>query len=229
MKIKQTKKDLENYLKEQLELLNVLVDAYDSGKTTVAKSIATVIRILVHDTKNSHSLLGQLNLKENLFFDSGTSIKKTINGLKMITSYAGIVATSVGQDVNYIPYLDESPPDCFGLVPFEEYWNRIVIIDNNREEFSRGLLVLRMANQDGGAHVDPEIDEKYMKLIRENSMGWKKTINNSNPEDLSGIELATMRQIGHEIIRTLDPSYPKKKMDRRGVVMIVGGMGFWSK
>ena len=33
-------------------------------------------------------------------------------------------------------------------------------------------LVLALAHKEGGAHVDPEIDEAYARLSRSNSLGW---------------------------------------------------------
>ena len=38
--------------------------------------------------------------------------------------------------------------------------------------FSRKDFVLALANQEGGAHVDPQIKEAYDKIANSNSMGW---------------------------------------------------------
>lgn len=226
-KIKQTKDDLIKYLDEQLEMLILLSDAYDQGKTIAAKQIATIIRILLHDTEKSHSLLSQLELKSSSFFDSCTPIENETGstGLVRSGSYAGLVGVSVGSSTGYIPYLDDGPGNCFGNVSFDEFWNRVVLIDGGNESFTREYIITKVANQDGGAHVGPEIDKKYASLVRNNSMGWKVNLNNSEPKDLKGVELATVRQIGHELIRTLKPDYPKRKMVITGTSMIIGGMG----
>ena len=41
--------------------------------------------------------------------------------------------------------------------------------ENNK--FSRKNLILNVADTDGGTHVDPELDEKYMAFSRKNSLG----------------------------------------------------------
>lgn len=227
-KVKQTEQQLQNHLKEQLELLELLGAAYDSGKKVAAKQIATVVRVLVHDTANSHSLLSQLQLKSGDFFDSCLPDVSPINeGQTRIGSFAGIVGMGVGPQGSYIPYLDEVPRDTPNYVAFEDYWNRIVLIDTAGAEFSRRKLILRVANQDGGAHVDPEIDDKYANLILNNSMGWKVNRGDGVETDLEGVELATVRQIGHEMLRSLKRDMPTKEMQKDGILMTVGGMSMW--
>ncbi|MCX6754517.1 MAG: SEC-C metal-binding domain-containing protein [Candidatus Nomurabacteria bacterium] len=55
-------------------------------------------------------------------------------------------------------------------------------------------------------------------------MGWKVSKNDSKIEDLNGIELATVRQISHEILKTLIPNYTKKMVIGNNGITI-GGMG----
>jgi hypothetical protein len=142
-------------------------------------------------------------------------------------SFAGIVGMAIGPNAAYVPYLDDVPDRCFGLVPFEDFWNRIVLVDGNGSVFTRKDLILTVADQDGGAHVDPTIDKKYAALARNNSMGWKIEYGDGGEKVLSGVELSTVRQIGHEILRSLRLNIPKKKMFKQDAAMIVGGMGFW--
>lgn len=222
MKVKQTEENLKKYFSEELELLQFLCDSYDEGKTFVAKQMATVIRVLLHDTENSHALLSQLNMKGIMFFDSCTNDDFFSKGY--VESFVGIVGISIGDNASYTPYLDEIPGKFFGLVPFNDYWQRIIIRDSKKECFTREYLILKATNQDGGAHIGSSIDKKYASLIRENTMGWKVSKNNSETEDLNGIELATIRQISHEILKTLIPSY-KKKMVTGNNGITIGGMG----
>jgi hypothetical protein len=55
-----TENDLYNHLKEEVQLFVFLCKSYDERLTHVAKILATRIGILIHDTKNSTSLLTQL-------------------------------------------------------------------------------------------------------------------------------------------------------------------------
>lgn len=220
-KVRITREDLQKHLQEQTEFLMILADAYDGGKIFVAKQIATVVRLLLSDTKNCVSLLSQLDLKKKLFFDSSTQIEEKEEGVKRMTAFAGLVSIGIGPKTHYIPYLDEVPDGVFGNVSFSDYWNRVVLIDKLGSEFSREKIIRTVADQDGGAHVDPTIDAKYNDLIKNNSMGWMiKT--HEEEKNLDGVELATVRQIGHEILRTLQPQIHEKKMNKGDSIMIVG-------
>lgn len=228
-KQKKSREQLEKHLKEQIELLELVCDAYDSGKKVSAKMIASVVRTLVHDTDKSYSLLGLLSLKTEQFFDTCTSIglPGQTDGYKRIGSFAGIVGLGIGSTPDYIPYLDEVPTGAFGRVRFDEYWNRVVLIDATGHKFTRRQLILTVTNEEGGAHVDPTINKKFDALANNNSMGWKVSTNKSAETDLPGIESATIRQIGHEILRTLKPDMTTKGMDKKGAGLVVGGMGIW--
>lgn len=220
-KIPQSSSDLKKQLYDQLELLKKLAELYDKGGTVAAKAMATSIRVLVHDTKSSKSLLSQVSQKNIDFYDTVGSEKNAIGSdSKRIGSYHGLVGVGVANST-YIPYLDEPIPGHSKYVPFDEYWNRKIFIDGKNNVFTRKDVVLAIANQDGGAHVDPNLEEKYVELSRNNSMGLKSGIND-NLKPLEGAELAAVRQIGHEIIRTLDSNYPKKKMQSGESFAIVG-------
>lgn len=228
VRIQQTKKELEKQLSDQLELLKQLASLYDQGQKVVAKAMATSVRVLLHDTKKSKSLLGQLNLKVNRnFFDSCTPFEDLKEeGVQRVGSYSGLVNIGVGKSGGYLPSLDDPARDCFGFVSFDGYWNRVILIDQKKNEYTRSYIIDKVANQDGGAHVDPSLDEKYIDLARKNSMGWKTSSDDKNWTDLGGIELAVVRQMAHEVIRTFDPEYPKQKAIS-GNGFILGGMGIW--
>ncbi len=56
--------ELQAHLAEQLQFLEASADAFDRGFRGEAKRMAATIRILVHQTHRSHSLLGQLGILE---------------------------------------------------------------------------------------------------------------------------------------------------------------------
>ena len=62
----QSNADLWDLLKDQLRFLRNSSSSYDNGFEGEAKRLAVTIRILVHDTKNSTSLLHQLVIKHKL-------------------------------------------------------------------------------------------------------------------------------------------------------------------
>ena len=67
--------------------------------------------------------------------------------------------------------------------------------------YSRSDLVLKVANQDGGGHVDPGLDDAYHDLSRGNSVGWLTGVGDT-VEPLSTPVLATVRQIAFEVLWT---------------------------
>lgn len=213
-KIQQTQKELEDHLSEQLRFLETSADRFDQGDFSEAKRMAVNIRILVHDTYNkdgtpiSQSLLKLLGIKDaTQFLDS----LLPTNGV--IGSYTGLVLKSVGsKGGRYISPLDDFPPDhVFKKVSFDDYWQKDIFLDNKGNHFSRKTLVLAIANKDGGAHVAPELDADYAELTKNNSLGWIYG-NDLESGPLENASFAAVRQIAHEILKTLIPNYPEKKL-----------------
>jgi hypothetical protein len=72
---RQTSDDLVQKLREQLGFLRTSAARFDAGEVSEATRLAMPIRVLVYDTRASHSLLGQLGVKANLrFFDTAYDI-----------------------------------------------------------------------------------------------------------------------------------------------------------
>lgn len=86
---------------------------------------------------------------------------------------------------------------------FETWWTMPIIRDQSGPEFTRRDIVLTVANQDGGAHVDPTLDEAYMKLSR--SIGYAMTISLDGGPQLGGGDPVptVLRQIAWEFEASL--------------------------
>lgn len=193
----QSQEELLTQLKEQLMFLNLSCEAFDVGNIVEAKRIAVILRILLHDNRTCKSLLGQLNLKNFLFLSSANGTNKD-----NILTQPCLLILKVGPDGSYydVPF-ENRPPHQFCWIGFDDWWNQSVIMDNKRRTISRKNLVLYIADQDGGAHVDPGLDPTYFDLIRQNSTAWLNGSGNPmgpNPAYLS------VRQISHELRRTLE-------------------------
>ena len=205
-KIPQTRTDLEKHWEEQLGFLLRSAKAYDGGHFDEAKRLAAGVRILVHDTEQSKSLLTQLGLKSTPIFDSAPKEDQT-----NLMPYTGLVtiAMAPGGTVCYPALDDDPPPDGSRFASFDAWWNRIIFRFKKTDfkiELSRKDLVLTVANQDGGTHVDPALDEAYARLSRQNALGWK-SFNSKGEQIVRPPELAAIRQIAHEILKTFDPHY----------------------
>jgi hypothetical protein len=190
---------LKQQLADQIGFLKRSTEEYDKGTISEAKRLATTIRLLVHHTPTSHSLLDQLGMKSLQFLDTTFKRPSTHSG-----SYAGLVGVLMGAgDVKYQPHLDRNVRK---LVSFNIWWSGIVIIDSRERNINRKKLVLAVANQDGGAHVDPKLDTTYADLSQKNSM-QHMAVSETSEKPMTGIEYATIRQIAHEMLCTLDPTY----------------------
>ena len=204
-KIPVPRKQLEDHLARQVEYLENSIKLYDTGFAGEVQRMAVVVRVLVHDTPNSTSLLQQLGLKHATFYD--TSYPYDPRNLPGHHSLAMVQMQSdpTGGSVQYQPALDIASQIAWE--PFTKWWNEIVISDpqappQNRQ-MSRAKLVLTMANQDGGAHVDPEIDAFYADVQSANKFGWNLAGGPDAGKPLLGIESTSMRQVAHEMIITL--------------------------
>jgi len=209
---RQSKEELREHLRDTLQAVELSACAFDEGHEGEAKRLAAAIRVLVHDTGHSKSLLGQLGLKTIPFCD--TSIPRHP---KTIMTYNGITAIGLtSQGATYVAPLDELPVGSLPRqVSFTEWWNGVVFVDQGGHETTRGDLILAVADKDGGDHVDPMLDEKYASLSRRNALAWRF----SGPRvdvPLERPEKAAVRQIAHEILRSLNPAMPSMKPKVQG-------------
>ena len=204
-KIKLKHEDLEEHLKEQIEFLNTSCDLYDDGKFSEAKRIATIIRVLFHDTKHSKSLLGQLDLKSDSFYSTNIPLTKDSLG-----TYSGLTMIGMkGKDTIYYPKLDEMSFSVNWL-SFKSWWEEIVFRDKFENTISRNLLIRTSTNQDGGAHVDEALDEIYYNLSKNNSLETSM-FDGLQSSPIPNPDKAAIRQIGHEVLKTLVVDYEKKQ------------------
>ena len=83
-----------------------------------------------------------------------------------------------------------------------------MIRDKNGETFARKELVLALANKDGGAHVDPQLDERYASLSRLNSLGWQVQTGDIRLPPDNSVVAANVRQIAYELLTSLEGTFP---------------------
>lgn len=196
---------LERHLVEQLSFLRASARAYDAGQVNEAKRLAVSVRILVHETRRSKALLGQLGLLHAIGFVDGGETPDSRN-LAATMGLSGIQLGG-GAPPRYVPKFGIPDYQDRTMRTFHSWWTRPVVVDLARNKFSRKDLVLVMADQDGGAHVDPSLEQSYARLSRQNSMGWYTTgLIADRP--VEGIEFASVRQIAWELLETLEAREP---------------------
>ncbi len=200
MNIEQSEEELKKKLEEQIQLLINSCKTYDDGSKVEAINMAIRIRVLVHDTSRSTSLLKLLDKKNILFYDTAYEYDPA----NIPTT--GLAAQQIvgGKGVEWIPNLDIFNYGR-GKISFQEWWSQLVIVDFKNNEFSREQLITIMANKDGGAHIDHELPSEYQDIASGTSLGW--TDMNGNP--IEDMHLASVRQISYEVLKTLKDEFPE--------------------
>lgn len=196
---------IEEEFRVQLKFLEKSCESYDSGDRDEFRRIALAVRILVHDTRNSKSIIGQLALQDLAF----RSYSRKLNPKNMLSETPLVItrmtASSDGSEVTYLPRLDlsQEPPR---MLSFIDWWNEDVFRSPNGVSMTRSGFILHTANEAGGAHVDSDLDEQFYKIARENEAGWIAIID-GRESPMVDLEKAYVRHIGFEILQSLNPAW----------------------
>jgi hypothetical protein len=197
-KVPQSEDDLKKQLSDQMGFLQRSMEAFDAGVISEGKRIALAIRVLVHDTGNSTSLLKHLNIKDRIEYGHS---KKPEPDLERAIVFYGVGREFDPQKGFFdVPILS----DAIYSSAFDEWWDGIILINVPEGlEFSRRKAVLAVANTDGGAHVG-DLDSEYAKLSRE-GFGWVSIDTDGNESrQIDRTELVVVRQAGHELFHSIE-------------------------
>jgi hypothetical protein len=202
----QTQEELLEHLKEHTHFMKASALEYDNGHIEEAKRLATSIRVLVHDTRNSISLLSQLGKKSILFYDSATDYEPD----NILTQSSLLIIKMGPEGAEYIAPLDKfENRKTYRKRSFNNWWNRVYIFkDKNGQLFSRKDIVLGVADTDGGAHVDPQLKQNYANISRFNSLAFRYVNKNGEDKPLPSPIPSAIRQITHEVLKTLNDEFP---------------------
>ena len=203
-------------LKHQLKALAISCFEYDKGDALFALDIAHKLRLLAHQTSNSHALIHQLSLDKKMFFctlprsnkfqprveyTDGTSVS-FLPVFKIIDS----PMLKDGCFQSFYPYLNTSN---FEKRTFDEWFNKEVVCSFSNIysfSFTRSAIVGKLTNQAGGSHVDPSIKKTIFDIYKfeAHMLGWDIfDIDLDNNRPVRSPFFATLRQIAHELILSL--------------------------
>lgn len=153
-------KGIHGRLREQYDFLRKSVGDFYRGDIAEALRIATVIRVLVHESGSSKPLLKQI---ASNYLDLPILNKKLRND-SIISIPIGFRIT---QQEGCTPNLDLTSPG-YQLDTLGNWWTLDCVRMPplaNPISISRKKLILLLANKDGGTHVDLEISERYKALL----------------------------------------------------------------
>lgn len=203
-RVKLPKSEIEKQLRHQISFLISSCKLYDEGCHAEAKRLATSLRILFHETRKSKSLLGQLRLKNISWLDSSSPYDPENQ-----VSHVGL--TKIKFTPGRIPCLiPKGLPQKKVRIEFNKWWSNPVIVavaGIDKIFFSRQNIVLNVADTDGGAHVDPEIEDVYNEISRKNGVGFNAIVDSTKYPMLYP-EMPCLRQIAHEVLLSLFENAP---------------------
>lgn len=192
-------------LEENIGFLEASATSFDAGYEAEAKRLAVTMRVLLHDTTQSHSLLAMLGAKPLMKF---TDTAEHINPNNIMASAAGLVMMQMTPTVGaaYIAPLGNLPLPPTRIHPpvdFDQWWGNDIARDTQRATWNRKKFVLTMANKEGGAHVDPKLTEAYEILAKNNGLGFVSNASGVDAALDGNVVAVSVRQIAHELLETL--------------------------
>lgn len=190
--------DFYAHLARQLSFLKRSCESYDSGATDEAIRIATVIRVLVHNTKASTSLLKHLNSTTINFLST------TDGASPDVVMFFGLGTMQLGDVCRYFPSLGDGPIQR--MIPVSQWWDQTVFVLDQQTRLSRRKIILSAANQDGGAHVDARLAKEYEALSSDGAIGHftyglnGKQVN----QPIEDAHFVAIRQMAYELLHSPD-------------------------
>ncbi len=204
-------------LDDHVHALRSAGERFDQGRLIDAQVVAVYVRKLVHRTDTSQALIHELGLHEALTWvdTGGVPNPKTAASAACLTLMK--VRTGFRSGGEYVPKLGMYPPapirtrsgehiDRGSRIPFDHWWTNPVVKDADGAEFSRKLLVLAIGGTPDSD--DAESRAAYASLAASESLGWVLTCaagsgSSSGRDAVSNPILASVRQIGYEVIQTI--------------------------
>ncbi len=219
--------DFKEHFEQQVEFLVSSAAAYDAGTEPEAKRLAVSLRVLLHDTGHSTSLLTHLEVKDKLPFRNTASEPHPPGAIVMFDGGLCSIRSTLGEgegDSRFVPILDTDPErNSQPAQCFEDWWTTPVLNDQEGNSFSRSDFIDAVANKDGGAHVDAKLGAAYAALTQSNSMrltqekgrtedGWETVVgaviggppDESSERIKNSIALASIRQIAFEVMTSVE-------------------------
>lgn len=137
----------------------------DPLRTEVAITLASRLRVLLHDSDNNRSLSYRLGLKSEFYFQ----VQKSCNTLDNLPSnmvFSSVLTSIMISGNNVYCKANAFEPSEDILYTFDAWWNEIVIDSKYAESshVTRRDIILTLANKEGGAHVDGKYPQSYYQV-----------------------------------------------------------------
>lgn len=184
---------LVDHLQRQLTYIRRSCELYDVGHLDEAIRIAVCIRVLIHDTKNSESVLHQMNVKERVKLVSSFSFNLLPKNFQPV-SFFPLFASS-GKGGTSVPFPLPMP---LILKTVSEWWEEQVWMQEST--LTRKDIVLVAANKEGGAHVEAIAPQKVQELRKGLPQIKSVKINGVEVGSPDNYHFILIRQFAHELL-----------------------------
>jgi hypothetical protein len=182
-------------------------ETYDSGELGEAKNLSGLLRMLLHDSREQ-CLLTQIGRKHIMFFNTphiGVGSKLVCDEGGGFVTFAQDGSPQETAVAHSRPVYDLFDRGTWSHVKFSKWWKEQVLpTTSGKRVLSRRDLVLTMANEDGGAHIDRMIDEDYASVVRKEDMKVTFHVGSASASSKHGRHYPAVRQIAYEVQKTLD-------------------------
>lgn len=181
--------------------------AYDQGHLEEAENLANHVYKLCASSRG-HQLLAAMNIRHQLNFPDTIGFLKC-DDPSVVTAGPPLCALLVAsENVTYVPRF--GCVDRMPLMRFKQWWHEQIFESPKGGRLTRETFCAALRNQDGGAHVDAELDQAYARFSRE---GDHMSINAVGSITITGLDVegrkplpghfASMRQISWELDQAL--------------------------
>ena len=173
---------------------------FDSKDLIDPGSMALQLRLLLIDSSSRRggrsvmNLMGVTNAQKILSTAPQRISERTISSI----GFLGL-QLSDGEANWYAPL--GATKDAQNLLTTEK-WLEEPIFKTGYITFTRLKLIKVIADKEGGAHVDPNIDPEYYEIARANGAGWTFFVGDGQGIPLGDPFPAMLRQICYEVLMT---------------------------
>jgi hypothetical protein len=182
-------------LKRQLQFIATSCAAYDAGQEHESLRVAVALRVIFHDTGSSTSILKQLGVKESIQLLS--IAPDIVDEVPADATFAMVYPIIFGDFIR--PNLEANRAN--DLLDISQ-WLKQQVMFNKGVWLTRNDIILKAANEDGGAHIATRTSGKTraMKtpwLTREVEVAGEKI-----QEPLTDNHFPLLRAFGHEVLNS---------------------------
>lgn len=181
-------------LGRQLRFIERSSQSFDKGFLDEAIRIATAIRVLIHQTDRSDSLLHILGVRSTVKILS--SIMRPDVSIGVLCLFDGVSTLTMD---GLEPNLDLSQAKPVGV---QFWWNEVAVVTGPEIIQTRKSIILTAANKDGGAHVDQVLTREYEDLMKGMYSFTKRKGDAEECRDISDHQFFALRVFANELLNS---------------------------